>query len=475
MNQQNPRIPLRLLVLLLVGFVLLPISAQEVGVALVARAELRTGSPQTALDRYLEKPDNHYGWKIVDEGKVGKTEYAGLILTSQRWKKITWKHQLFLLKPQSCAADCKQALLFIGGGSWRNELEEKPQELPPDATRLALIAEQLKTPVAVLLQCPNQPIFDGKFEDQIIAYTFDKFVNTGDETWPLLLPMVKSAHRAIDATIEFSRKEWQLYLEKFTATGASKRGWTTWLTGATNNRVNAIAPMVIDVLNMKPQMEHQKAAWGGFSNQIQDYTDRGLQDLLSTEKGKSLRESVDPYSYRKRIVQPKLIFIGTNDPYWPIDSAKFYWDDLENEKYLVYVPNNGHSLNDVSRLVGSLNALHQSARGKKGMPKLDWKFESLNDQIKLTISTRERADKIRIWFAASDQRDFRESKWKSIRLTKSETSTQAQSVYVYSVAKPLSGSIAFFGEGEFSRGDLPCYISTNVKVLTANDLGTEKK
>jgi len=225
--------------------------------------------------------------------------------------------------------------------------------------------------------------------------------------------------------------------------------------------------MVIDVLNMKPQMEHQRSAWGGFSNQIQDYTDRGLQDLLATERGRSLRESVDPYSYRKRITQPKLIFIGTNDPYWPIDAAQFYWDDLEEEKYLVYVPNNGHGLNDASRLVGSLNALHQSASGQKAMPQLDWKFETLSGQIKLKISTKERAEKVQIWFATSDKRDFRNSKWKSVKLKRSDDSPESEPVYVYSIASPQSGSIAFFGEGIFSRGDLPCYVSTNVKVLTA--------
>lgn len=463
------------LILFFAGAFLVSVSAQEVSLASLRKNELRTGSPRTALDRYLEKPDDRYAWKVIDEGKVGTTEYAGLILTSQRWKEITWKHQLFLLKPKSCRKDCKQALLFIGGGSWKKELEEKPQTLPRDATRLALIAEQLKTPVAVLLQCPNQPIFDGKYEDQIIAYTFEKFVRTGDETWPLLLPMVKAAHRAIDTTVEFANKEWKLELENFTTTGASKRGWTTWLTGATDTRVNAIAPMVIDVLNMKPQMEHQKSAWGGFSNQIQDYTDRGLQDLLSTEKGRALRETVDPYSYRKRLNQPKLIFIGTNDPYWPIDAAQFYWDDLENEKYLVYVPNNAHGLNDVSRLVGSLNALHQSAAGNQPMPKLDWKFETSSDQIKLRISTKERPDKIQIWFASSDKRDFRESKWKSIKLKKSDSSTESESVYVYSIAQPISGSIAFFGEGIFSRGDLPCFVSTNVKVLTADESKGDKK
>ena len=35
-------------------------------------------------------------------------------------------------------------------------------------------------PVAILLHVPQQPIFDGKREDEIIAYTFREFLKTGD-------------------------------------------------------------------------------------------------------------------------------------------------------------------------------------------------------------------------------------------------------------------------------------------------------
>ena len=58
-----------------------------------------------------------------------------------------------------------------------------------------MLADMMQTPIAVLRQVPQQPIFDGRKEDQIIALTFSKFFDTGETDWPLLLPMVKSAVR----------------------------------------------------------------------------------------------------------------------------------------------------------------------------------------------------------------------------------------------------------------------------------------
>ncbi|MEE2640112.1 MAG: PhoPQ-activated protein PqaA family protein [Planctomycetota bacterium] len=432
--------------------------------------QLRVGSPPTALDRYLEKQDESYSWKILDQGKSGKADYLAMVLTSQTWKGTPWKHQLYLIKPRSCRKDCRQGLLLIGGGSWKPELEQQPEELPRDAARMVQVAEQLKSPVAVLLQVPNQPLFDGKYEDQIIAYTFEQFIRSGDDHWPLLLPMVKSAHRAMDTSIQVVREKWNLSLESFTVTGASKRGWTTWLTGATDPRVNAIAPMVIDVLNMKPQMEHQKKAWGSFSRQIQDYTDRGLQDLLSTEKGKTLREIVDPYSYRNRLTQSKLILIGTNDAYWPVDALKFYWDDLKGEKNVVYVPNNGHGLNDFSRIVGSIHGLHLAASGRQAMPKFEWRSRESEGRVVLTMTAAERPDKIQVWSASSDTRDFRKSRWTAETLQKNDNES-----YTITFSKPSSGSLAFFGEAIFNRDNFPCYLSTNVQVLQADSQLRKKR
>ena len=94
---------------------------------------------------------------------------------------------------------------------------------------------------------------------------------------------------------------WGLSIDAFTVAGASKRGWTSWLTAVVDTRVRAIAPMVIDVLNMQAQMEHQRATWGDVSEEIRDYSALDLPARLATERGRELLTIVDPYNYRERL------------------------------------------------------------------------------------------------------------------------------------------------------------------------------
>src|SRR5439155_17307190 len=126
-------------------------------------------------------------------------------------------------------------------------------------------------------------------DDALIARTFVKYLDTKDETWPLLFPMVKSVTRAMDALQEFAKSEWKADVTDFVVTGASKRGWTSWLTAATGDkRVKAIAPLVIDTLNFPAQMKNQVNAFGRPSEMVKDYTNRGLIPIPKTDEGQKL-------------------------------------------------------------------------------------------------------------------------------------------------------------------------------------------
>src|SRR5262245_4221373 len=132
------------------------------------------------LADYVAAKDDSYQWSKRSEGSVLTCNYAELILTSQTWRGIPWKHQLFVIKPAQVDPAAKHAVLMIAGGNWSDKLADPDTQLklPGEAQILALLAETLKMPVAILLHVPQQPIFDGKREDQIIAYTFREFLKS---------------------------------------------------------------------------------------------------------------------------------------------------------------------------------------------------------------------------------------------------------------------------------------------------------
>jgi PhoPQ-activated pathogenicity-related protein len=329
-------------------------------------------APSDDLARYVAARDDSFGWRELASGKLGDVEYVEYLLTSQTWRGIPWKHQLFMLRPGSMQKDARQGLLFVTGGSWKSEYdrERKEADLPMQALLFAQLAKQLGTPVGVLRQVPFQPMFDLK-EDALIAFTFDQYLRTGESDWPLLLPMVKSTVRAMDAMQRSRANDGTHRWSQFTLTGASKRGWTAWLTAATDKRVTAVVPMVIDVLNMSAQMEHQRATWGALSEQIRDYDSLALPTRLRSERGAALLSVVDPFSYRKQLTQSKLIILGTNDRYWPLDALNLYWTALPDPKRVLYVPNQGHGLRDLERVVGAVSAAHRYAAAGRPLAEHD--------------------------------------------------------------------------------------------------------
>lgn len=431
--------------------------------SLCVRSALAAEAPDDGpLMKYVHKADDSYKWTKRREGEVAGARFAELTLTSQTWRGVVWRHQLFVLRPASVPDDATHAILFIAGGRWTDDLAGPAGEddkLPKEAPTFVALAEQLKSPVAILLQVPHQPILGGRYEDDAIAETFVNFMKTGDAEWPLLLPMVKSAVRGMDATQEYAAKEWKLDLKDFTVTGASKRGWTTWLTGAVDPRAKAIAPMVIDMLNTAAQMKHQVDTWGEPSEQIKDYTRRGLQDHLTSAPGKALNLIVDPYSYRKRLTQPKLIMLGTNDRYWPLDALNLYWDGLEGEKYILYIPNNDHELKDIGRISGGLAALHRRVVENQPLPKLSWKLDARDEGLSLAVASDVKPKEVRVWMAKSRTKDFRNALWTS-RIAK-----QSGDGFAYELPTPSEGYAAMFGEAEYNGPNAPFFFSTNVRII----------
>ena len=108
-------------------------------------------------------------------------------------------------------------------------------------------------------QVPNQPFYFSSdptnercTEDEIIAYSWNLYLkNMTNPELNAYFPMVRAAVRSMDAMTQFMNETYDITLEEFIFSGNSKRGWTSWLTGAMDQyqdkkRVKAIVPFVWD-------------------------------------------------------------------------------------------------------------------------------------------------------------------------------------------------------------------------------------
>lgn len=414
----------------------------------IAAPLLRAG----ALENYVNAPDPKFTWKQADQSKPMGYTVTHLEMTSQKWREHLWTHHLQVVRPEKVRNPGIAFLFITGDGEGKSSIN-----------MLKLLADRAGAVAAVVTRVPNQPLYGGKTEDTLVAYTFAQYLKTGDETWPLLFPMTKTAVRAMDAVAAFVKQENGEVIEGFVVSGISKRGWTTWLTGAVDPRVKAIAPQVIDMLNMKKQIAWAQKVYGRQSEQIQDYTDLNLHLAMDEPRNASLRSWVDPYSYRNRYTMPKLLLLGTNDRYWTVDSLRHYWDDLPGPKLIFQTPNAGHEQGDRKDSIQTLAAFFEMVADGKQLPKMSWTFKE-GDKPGMELAVEPAAESIRLFTSTSKDRDFRDDTWTN-RVLQSETSSKATAF----VTVPAQGYLGFMGEVTLkSPRGYPYKLSTQVRVEPDN-------
>ncbi len=422
---------------------------------------------RTAIDDYVARPDDTFSWKILKTSSSDGLQTFVLTMNSQTWRtkdevdRPVWQHWITLAVPKKVKS--KIGFLFIGGGGNGGKPPEGPDK------RIQGIARATQTVVAEVHMIPNQPlVFHGdgqrRTEDDLIAYTWIKFLETGDPTWPARNPMVKSVVRAMDAVTELMATEegGKRSINEYVVAGGSKRGWTTWIVGAVDERVVGIAPIVIDILNLEKSMGHHFSAYGFFAPSVADYVEHQLIQMPDHPRMPELIALVDPFHYRHRLTMPKFILNGSGDQFFPPDMSRHYFDDLQGEKYLRYVPNADHSLGG-SDAVESLVAFYSLVLAGKEGPDFSWKRTADNG---FEVKTVDKPLKVTLWKATNPEaRDFRlESlgpKYESQVLE-----DQGDGTYLAEVAEPEEGWTAFFVELTYDVGaPTPLKVTTNIGIV----------
>lgn len=442
----------------------------------------------TPLDEYVRLDDGAYDFQLrytfpIRQSGVTLATVYSVYMTSQQWRTsadiysgLAWTHPLIIIEPAQRVSST--GMIFVDGGSRSSQPPSSAAQVDEFLWQLAVLSG---TPIAVLKNVPSQPIvftdevtpgdadeedliLRSRTEDSIIAYSYNKYMEsvvngTPDTTWPLLFPMAKAAVKAMD-TVQTLMGD-PLYgvnkpVNDFVVAGASKRGWTTWLTGVADCRVKAIAPIVIDVLNMGKHLDHHRKAYGYWAPAIYDYAQANVFDrLIPDSNGDVLPEAeatlklVDPYQYAMagRLYKPKFMMNGTMDQFFVPDASQWYYGDLEGEKYLNYIPNGDHGLVGAGQEIdptasdnpaGNLLGWYMSVTQNKTRPQFDWSFQP-DGSIRVAVNAARRPKAVRLWHAtAVGARDFRNGGttgnpvWTSLTL-----SPTAPNGTVYSASRPV--------------------------------------
>ncbi len=448
----------------------LPVRWGYVGLLLLCACFMAAapGEERTALDDYIAKPDASYKYDLVSTVPGdGVTTYV-LEMTSQTWlttKEVdrpVWKHWMILVKPDEVKTS--KGLLYISGGN-NNSAAPKRPELP----MMTRVAKETGSVVTELKMVPNQDLVFAdetkkRGEDSLIAYTWDKFLRTGDPKWPARLPMTKSAVRAMDTITSFcaSPEGGQVKVDQFVVCGGSKRGWTTWTTAAVDKRVVAIVPFVIDMLNIVPSFRHHWEAYGFWAPAVGNYTEMKLMDWSGTPQYGALMKIEEPFEYRSRLLMPKFIVNACGDQFFLPDSSQFYFDELLGPKYLRYIPNGDHGLATTDAPT-TLLAYYGAIVNGTQLPTYSWTVEKDDS---LQVKTTEKPSAVKLWYATNPKaRDFRVETlgrvWKFEPL-----SEQGDGTYIGKVEKPPTGYTAFMVELTYPNGSAPpLKFTTQVKVV----------
>lgn len=378
----------------------------------MAPAQIETPLDQTALYQYVHEEDPNFSFEHIRSADEEGYSYHILRVQSQKWltteevEDPLWWHWVTIVVPDEIRNDV--GFVWISGG-------DREDNSPKNADQLIVQTALLSGSVTIKVHnIPNQPTnfknddFGPRDEDELISYGWKKFLDGGskdeDVEWLARFPMTKGVVRCVDAAFAYLKESQNLQIDQFTVGGASKRGWTTWATAMADPRVVAIVPVVIDLLNGIPSLEHHYKAYGFWAPAINDYVREEVMYQQRTPEYAKLLQHVEPYHYKEQLTMPKMIINASSDQFFLPDSWQFYYDSLQGEKHLRYIANIGHSLRGTDAL-HTLIAFHTMVANKVDRPNFQWKVT--DDQFHISTPTS-KPDSLILWTAINKEaRDFR--------------------------------------------------------------------
>ena len=321
------------------------------------------------LDDYVWMEDDNFSFSHEKSTRNADSVVHHVKMISQKWQNETllinpdhtfWQHRLDIIIPVNLA-DTDIFLLHVTSQNIPLDFDSYHS----DTVRTQLFAENLGVVAAVLYQVPNQPLnmvpipgvkyqdviyAGGRTEDGILARCWREFINNyiekdvEDHTILVQMPMAKAAVRALETVTEFVYDKTGNYMTKAGVTGASKRGWTTWLTAAADyERVDFMAPVYFDELNMVENIHHHFRSLGGYTWTFLDYYYAGITEYLDHPAVNASRLVLDVLTFKDRYAKHQVNYMITagNDEFFLVDNPNYFYNELDEKTLMRIIPNQG--------------------------------------------------------------------------------------------------------------------------------------
>jgi len=218
--------------------------------------------------------------------------------------------------------------------------------------------------------------------------------------------------KAMDAGEAILQQKYGFTVSQWVLSGASKRGWTTWLTGAVDprraTRIKAIVPVVLDGINFRAFLQKMFASYNGWSWVMQPYIEAGLPQHMGEPIFDQWAREIDPFQYRTRLTMPKFA-VDAGDGEFQLTDSSNDWNHAmpgEMKTLLVYdadhplIPNMGMALQGMAGFV-------QAVMYNRARPDYAWTIDPVTGRVTVTTSEPPKQVTLRFVTVPGPRRDFR--------------------------------------------------------------------
>jgi PhoPQ-activated pathogenicity-related protein len=331
-----------------------------------------------------------------------------------------WTHQVVVTVPKVLKIK-DRAVIYNTGAC--NENPSLPKSTDEELAAIDDLGSKVGIITVLLYQNPNchlvfpsDPSGKKREEDAVIAWGWYQFIKTGDPEWLPHIAMAKAVMQGMRAVQQYTAEQHIADIDGWIVSGASKRGWTTWLVGCVKcpscPTVVGIAPVVPIVPDLRAGLHHMYRSYGGWSFAFQDYLDVNLTQYLDDPSFANMMKIVDPIYYADRLERlPKIVSVSSDDEFMMMEWTRLWWSKMPGETHLMIANNAEHSMaSGIFELIANLANFVSSVSLHGTRPSFTWDIDLENGVISVTIPSNVKHGKVVLRHATTlhaDRRDFR--------------------------------------------------------------------